>query len=258
MVFYLVPLGQPATNIVSLPINAPFKHNASNGRVWLRVGLEHTPKKSGQLISFGSDRSRCDINLPEGCPMQCHFFIHPRTRELLLRDDSSNSSTILFASAEPAASRFSLPDAQPRQRVVLGAIQNARIRMHNALFTLGWGPSRCSALEAARTMPRFTPSGALSSNPVDLLEGGRIVHSRMAQLGQGSSAKVFLTLNLKTGDHLAVKIFVFRRGMESKGKEVVRKEVDMMKELSHVSYLPLGHLASLWWLICLSAKHSCL
>ncbi len=123
--FYLLPQNKAATSIVSLPSNASFKHtDSSDGSVWLRIGIDHTPKCSGRLVSFGHDDSCCDILLPEGYPQkQCHFYIHPRTLEVILRDDTSDYSTILFSSPTPNETRFSLPDAQPRQRVVLEAVK---------------------------------------------------------------------------------------------------------------------------------------
>ena len=235
--FYLLPQNQAAARIVSLPSNASFKHSdPSDGSAWLRVGIDHIPKSSGRLVSFGRDHSCCDILLPEGYPQkQCHFYIHPGTFEVLLRDDTVDYSTILISSNTPAETRFSLPDGQPRQRVVLEAIRNAHIRMQKALFMVGWSGTRRMAFEAARATSKFLLSGAVGSPAADLLENGRIVHRRIRRLGSGSYGKVFLTVNLKTGDHLAVKVFEFKPEVEREGKDLVRQEVDLIKELSHVS-----------------------
>ncbi len=101
-----------------------------------------------------------------------------------------------------------------------------------------WSETRKDALEAARGTFKFSPRVALGSRAADSLEHGRIVHRRICRLGSGSFAKVFLTVNLKTGDHLAVKIFGFEPELEQEGKELVRQEVDLMKDLSHVSLEP--------------------
>ncbi len=100
---------------------------------------------------------------------------------------------------------------------------------------IGWSGTRKNAYEAARATSKFSPSVALGSHAADLLEHGRIVHRRIRRLGSGSYGKVFLTVNLKTGDHLAVKIFEFEAEVETEGKKLVRQEVDLMKDLSHVS-----------------------
>jgi hypothetical protein len=233
-------------DVVSFPVNAPFKGPSLNNEgEWLHIGIEHTPKNFGQLISFGRDPSCCDIILPEGSPKQCHFFIHPQSREVLLRDDSHDNSTVLFASSSPAEWRLNLPDVQPRQRVMLPVKRYASIRMRNALFRLGWSETIQHAHQAAQAMHVSTPAVALSSNPVDALENGQIFHQPIIQLGQGTSGKVFLTVNLKTGEHLAVKNFRFPPGNERKGKDIVRREVNLMKALSHVSFQPTRHLALL-------------
>ena len=248
--FYLLPQNEQAAQVVSLSSNAPFKHiNSDDGSEWLRVGIRHIPKNPGRLVSFGCDRCCCDIILPEGFPRwQCHFFINPLTAELLLRDDTVDGTTVLTASNDPADPRFDLPDAHPRQRVVVQDIRNARIRMQNALFMLGWSGTINSAMDAAKTMSRFAPSPAFRSSLADLRERGQIVHRRIRKLGRGGAAKVYLTLNLKTGDHLAVKIFRFDPTVEMAGKIEVKREVDLLKRLSHVSS-ELLRLFGLWMLI---------
>lgn len=245
--FYLLPQNQAAVSIVSLPSNASFKHSEPrDGSVWLRVGIDHIPKSPGRLVSFGCDHSCCDILLPEGYPQkQCHFYIHPRTFEILLRDDTADYSTILISSNTPTETRFSLPDGQPRQRVVLEAVKNAHIRMRKALFMIGWAGTRDVAFEAARATSKFSPSVALGSRAADIFENGRIVHRRISRLGTGSYGKVFLTVNLKTGDHLAVKVFEFAPEVEREGKDLVRQEVELIKELSHVCLEALDCCSSL-------------
>jgi hypothetical protein len=235
LIFNLVPENDVAEAVVAHADNAPFKHtNPTEGTVSLGVGIVHSPKNAGHLLSFGNDSVCCDIFLPQGCPKQCHFFINPRSREVLLRDDSDDSSTALLSSANPDESRFSLPHAQHRQRVVLAAINNARICMCDALFRLVWSGNRDGALEAAQRTRKFPPDPALRSSELDLLENGHIIHSRIKTLGEGASAKVFRTLNLKTGDHFAVKIYKFDFSVEQAGKDAVRKEVNLIAGLSHV------------------------
>ena len=232
--FYLAPEGEIATRILSDPVNALFKHAHRDGREVFRIGDDHSPKTSGQLITFGSDRSCCDIILPEGFPpKQCHFFINPRTGELLLRDDTEDETTWLSHSNFPS---FSLPSSmQPRQRVVPTAEHRVQVAMQRANFHLVWGnPKR--AFQAAWTKSLIPQN--IASRDQRILQSGRIVHSRMRELGQGATAKVYLTLDLNTGDHLAVKTFLREPGESEHQvnivKHLARMEVRVMSKLSHV------------------------
>jgi hypothetical protein len=243
--FFLVPQDQAADDILTIGLNARFRNtDPEDGSLSLRVGLDHQPRQPGQLISFGRDRSRCDVVLPAGfSARQCHFFIHPRTGEVILRDDSINSSTSLLHLNESLTTRCALPDSQPRQRVVPHTMQEICIRMHNAVFMVFWC-DKVRAFEATKTMPRFrAPLTVVLADP---LENGQIVHQHIHGLGQGATAEVFKTLNLKTGDHLAVKIFKHAPDNEEAIKRVVRIEVELISQLSHVSSGILQNLVSVF------------
>lgn len=232
--FYLAPEGEIATRILSDPVNASFKHPQPDGVDIFRIGVDHSPRTSGQLVTFGTDRSCCDIILPPGFPLkQCHFFINPRTGELLLRDDSADETTLLTHSNLPF---FSLPSStQPRQRVVPTAEHRARVTMQRARFHLIWGSPKI-AFPAAWTKSLISPN--ITSRDQRILQNGQLVHSRMRELGQGATAKVYLTLDLNTGDHIAVKTFSREQGKsEHRGntvKRLARMEVRVMSKLSHV------------------------
>ncbi len=236
--FYLDPLDQAAAQIVSLPVNLRFKHILVEGRACLRVGVDHVPKRPGQLISFGRNPSLCDIALPQDFPgTQCHFSINPQSGELLLRDDTEDMSTLLSAPSTPEDQRLRLPDSRPRQRVVLTTEKGNLIRMKNAQFLLLWSEraTRERALEEAKNKAMIGPGVALNLGSDLGLERGQIIHSRIAELGKGVTATVFKTLNLNTGDHLAVKSFHFESPKHQDAvKVVVRKEVVLLSQLSHV------------------------
>lgn len=257
---YLDPQNQAAVQIVTLPVNARFKHTRPDKTAWLRIGIDHDPKNLGQLISFGCDSTCCDIILRPGfAQRQCHLFIHPRTGELLLRDDTTDHSTEIFGSNDPLEHKFRLPDTQPRQRVLLAVAENVRIKMKDALFKVNWS-ERLRAFNAAKMMPMITQSVAHSFTRADHVESGRIVHRRVSKLGKGATATVFLTLNLKTGDQIAVKIFnkfkTIAEEMES--KKYVKREVDLMSRLSHVRFLIRQSFLGSMLLIYLPAEYSCL
>lgn len=222
---------------MSLPVNAHFKHILQSGKAHLRIGIDHRPKRPGQLVSFGRDPSSCDVVLPQEFPeRQCHFFIHSRTGELVLRDDTANDSTLLFIPSTPSDPTLTLPDCHPRQRVVLASEQAPNIKMGDALFTLLWG-ERERAFQAAKNTPIITRSPPQGLTPALGLERGKIVHKCVGELGKGATATVFKTLNLHTGDYLAVKIFSFDSWIyEDIAKKEVRKEVGVLSQLSHVRF----------------------
>jgi hypothetical protein len=233
--FYLNPLDQAAAQIVSLAENAPFK---LSGKACFRIGVDHDSKNPGQLVSFGSDPACCDIILPQGYPQkQCHFFIHPGTGELLLRDDTTHGSTSLSSLNDPSDLMVGLPDSQPRQRVVINTETEFLFKMVEASFTLMWIDRR-GALEAAKTKPMIRRSVAHISKRYLLPENGKIVHKPIKELGCGGSATVFKTLNLNTGSHLAVKKFRPIPGLSGREdkllKEEYRREVGLVSRLSHV------------------------
>jgi hypothetical protein len=233
--FYLNPLDKAAAQIVSLTENAPFK---LRGKACFRIGVGHDPKNPGQLVSFGSDPACCDIILPQGYSQtQCHFFIHPGTGELLLRDDTTRGSTSLSSLDDPLDLIIGLPNSQPRQRVVVNTEPEFLFKMGEASFMLMWIDRR-AALEAARTKSMITRSVAPISNRYLLPENGKIVHKPIRELGRGASATVFETLNLRTGSHLAVKKFRpipgISRREERVLKEEYKREVRLVSQLSHV------------------------
>jgi hypothetical protein len=239
--FYLVPQGTLATDIISDRANARFKHRLPSGKDVLRFGFNHTPKKNGSFVSFGSNSNCCDVLLPRDFPqMQCHFFTNRQSGELLLRDDTANEDTFLSV---PGGAKFYLPDTQPRQRVLLTSEGDIVIKMQLAQFKLLWGTAR-EGLESAKA--KYMPSNASQNLPTAIKQkenryvrsDANIVHHHIKKLGRGVSAKVFLTTDLTTGDHLAVKEFYMPEdGDEERLKMGVRKEVDLISQLSHVRSL---------------------
>lgn len=243
--FDLVPVDSAAAQIVSLPQNEFFKANLS-GKVCLKIGVDHNPKHAGQLISFGRDSSSCDVTLPPGFPeKQCHFFVHPRTREVLLRDDTSHGSTSLADPDDVSNLALGLPTSQPRQRVLLNTIPEFVLKMENATFILAWS-DRGRAFDAAKTTSIVRESVAITSSRHLLLQDGSLIHSPFQQLGLGDSATVFKTLNLNTGSHLAVKIFHPIPGISERAdknlKREYKREAKLISRLSHVSNSILQHL----------------
>jgi hypothetical protein len=236
--FFLTPEDEEARQIVSSPSNAFFKHKAPNRTTGLRIGVDHVPKTPGQLLTFGTDPSACDILLPQGFPRtQCHFFIHPHTGELLLRDDTADRSTILTTRH---GQDFELPNMELRQRVLLLEEATQYIRMQQTVrFRLIWGQST-AAIYAAKTNPRIMPERALETDQARIYENGKIVHRVIKAVGERHVAAIYLTLDLNTGDHLAVKVWDRKsEDVETDAKTYAKQEVELFSKLSHVRY---GHL----------------
>ena len=239
--FFLAPESPLAHEIVYFTGNASFKHKTPDKTVGLRIGLDHIPKTPGALVSFGIDRSSCDIILPQGFALrQCLFFIHPHTGEVLLRDTTRNASTALITAT---GGQLNLPNIEPRQRVVLTTESIQYVQMGATVrFRLIWGKPK-EAFRSAKTKPELLPRWAVDRPQPRICEDGKIVHKILKNIGVGYSATVFSTVDLNTGDHLAVKVY-FRfdsEEKETKTKNNVLKEVELVSKLSHVRYKIFWH-----------------
>ena len=239
--FYLEPENEAARKIVSISANEWFRESRPGGKDVFRVGFDHEPKTPGQLISFGSYSRLSDIVLPQNyARMQCHFWMHPGTGELLLMDDTDNKTTEVNVAG---GSKYNLPKTGLRQRVV-SIHSNLLLRMQAAHFRLWWGPTTIQS-EAAKTMfnnhqnRRSVAQASASVYPAGFSPSARrgtlLQHHRLRELGRGTSAIVYLTVDLATGDHFAVKTWQHAADI---GKEwfraAVKREMQVSTELSHV------------------------
>jgi hypothetical protein len=253
---YLAPRDQSAIQIVSSEDNALFRWKNKDGELVLRIGVDHTPKVPGHLVSLGSDRSWCDIVLPPAFPSrQCHIFINPQTGYLLLRDDTPDHATTLKV---PGNQKFSLPRSQPRQKVLFGHGRTASIAMQKTAHfeLLRWAEPSQVIKAAARKKALFLQSAAPGSAQRRVLENERIVHEYIRALGSGGYGDVFETLDLGTGDILAVKTFRFTsRQEEIDVKKQGKQEVNVLSNLKHVRSNSCQSRVGLLLLICLSATY---
>lgn len=230
---YLRPRGSPALNLMRDEANARFMHTDTKGFVSLRIGVDHIPKIPGQLITFGHDVARCDIVLPPGCSqMQCHFFINPSSGELLLRDDSPDRSTYLGGAK---GRKLDLQNVEPRQMVVLQTEKGGYIMLPSGVqFIIAWDQPK-EAFLAAKTKSNILPITEHISSSTGVYETRGLVHRQIRRLGRGSTATVYLTVDLYTGDHLAVKTFHFEsKAQEEMVKSEVKRELSLLSMVSHV------------------------
>ena len=235
--FYLIADSRSASRVVDIPENVMFRLLPEKSLKYggFAIGPNHKPKLSRQFLSIGSDYQTCDILLPKGFPeRQCHFFVHPVTGELLLHDDSPNNGTSLSVGGTDT-SKFNLPLDKPRQRVLPQSHDRITLTFARQLrFKLLWGSPR-SAFEAIenRKLMSHTVRGA---NRVRTLENGQLIHHILHPLGAGETATVYKTIDLNTGDYLAVKVYdISSKTIEEKACRNVRKEQALLSRLAHVS-----------------------
>jgi hypothetical protein len=233
--FYLEPEDEAARDIVSRSTNEWFTESRPDGTTVLRIGFHHELKTPGQLISFGSNPRLSDVILPQGYPRrQCHFWMHPTTGELLLQDDTEDKSTILNVAG---GSKYHLPDTGPRQRVLTTHL-SMLIIMQSARFRLSWGPM-INNYKMRLSLAQSFASALLCPTPSQpSARRGPLVHHVLHELGRGTSAIVYQTIDLTTGDHLAVKTWQHAANINEQWfSEIVKKEMQITSELSHVRTL---------------------
>lgn len=156
--------------------------------------------------------------------MQCQFILNETTHEIILRDRSAYQSTLLTN----GLSSKQLLRGVPRQRVIrrpdnltigMGGVNGDLVK-----FDLAWAPLDDEArFNAAQVVQEFVelpqnPRFAITRNDRDTesdryemrmqtpWDSTRLTHRKLKQLGQGSFDTVYQTVDLHTGDHLAVKI----------------------------------------------------
>lgn len=239
--FYLIPENEAAREIVSMSANDWFRESRPGGKDVFRVAFDHEPKNPGQLISLGSYSRLCDIVLPESyARRQCHFWIHPGTGELLLVDDTDEKTTKVDVTG---GSKYRLPKTGLRQRVI-SIHPTVLLRMQAAHFRLWWCPTTLQS-ETARTAfnnhqsrPSFAQAALPASPgayPPSVRPGSLLQHHNLRELGRGSSAVVYLTVDLATGDYLAVKTWRHAIDRRRAGfRAAVGREIQVSMELAHV------------------------
>jgi hypothetical protein len=260
VLLWLEAANAPARDIIALEANSLYRVEIGSRRV-LKVGLQTSPKVSGRLVSLGRDPSSNDLLLPDRIfsKNHCHIYLNESSSALILRDTSSTKSTQVTY-LELADDRLYRLQGDPRQRVLL---TTHRILMHvgPAQFRIIWRVPKeldaRQALEEAKaafakkqvapeldltfldlqSLPStayelrsyYTPSVASQYQKLP-----KIVHEKQRLLGSGAFGKVYETVDLNTGSLLAVK--TSNRGIDdSKYKRSLKREVEILAQLSHVS-----------------------
>lgn len=248
----LIPLSEEALKIAIDPANRRFMQRTDRGDVVITVPMDNISKTKGNLITFGRDQNVCDIYLGENKyygRTHCYIYIHRVSGVLILQDVSSSHSTRIEVKGERDG-RFDL-QGHPRRRVLTTSNVSV-IGIRHAAFQLSFSGRLTEAQDAsvrrAKLSDHLTRTSVerMGSVPpqhmtrvqappygVQLLK--KICHLPGRDLGRGSYGEVKLTLNLDSGDLLAVKRFMISPGAEKHMKERAKIEVLLLSELSHVS-----------------------
>jgi FHA domain len=249
----LIPRNEEALRIVTDPVNGPFLRLTGAGDVVISLPLDNISKTKGNLVTFGRDPSVCDVYLGSSkyyAKTHCFIYVHPVSGEFVLQDVSSSQSVGLGVESGDDR-RFHLQGA-PRRRV-LATSRCTIFGIRQAAFQLSWCGRQSDVQQAKMrhvaqrdhlTRTSVERESVLPPQPgtrvqppaahgVQLLR--KIDHQPRGDLGSGSYGKVKLTVDLDSGDLLAVKQFPIRPELEKQQKEKVKHEVLLLSKLSHVS-----------------------
>ncbi|KAI9791199.1 MAG: hypothetical protein M1816_004191 [Peltula sp. TS41687] len=259
--FWLFPANVAAQKVVNDRSNHSCvqRDPADWSRAAIRVGFANEPKDPTRLLSFGRDSERNDVILagPQFDKDQCHFFVNEESGELLLRDTSPRNTTKLLADVE--REKFQLGGVL--RQCVVRAAGNLRLVINEAVFRFHWSNHQhadgSQAFFAAKTGFAARSKLAITSTalgPVRQMDQAMVTELPMVpddntRLGAGSYGKVSLVVDVRTGNHVAVKIVehhppqefkrVGRHGQSKliceekiwKGK--LKREVQMLANLRH-------------------------
>lgn len=247
----LIPRNEESLRIVQDRVNESFMRLTSAGDVVLRLPLDNISKTKGNLITFGRDQTICDIYLGSSkyyARTHCYIYIHPISGEFVLQDVSSSQSVGIGVEGGDDGRYFM--QGVPRRRV-LATSKCTVIGIRQAAFQLSWcgGPievqqakmrhakqrgvlTRTSVERESLPPPQHNTRVRQPLHGISLLT--RIVHEPKGDLGNGTYGKVKLTVDLDSGNLLAVKQFPIRPELEKQQKEHVKVEVLLLSKLSHV------------------------
>jgi hypothetical protein len=271
---YLVPLNENALDVLNLPANKGlFGYEPNSHQPALALDLDGRQRDPAIVATIGRALTH-NLILPPSrhySRHQCSFFHNRSSRELLIEDHSSSGNTCIEYSDE-ALSKFEF--GGPLRRRVLRTTGTIRLSFYTASFSLHVN-SHHHLLNDVKTLllnkpvakdlePSFLPLSLPATikhtrvrTPQEHAHQDQaICHYRTRELGRGLFGIVFETINVVTGDHLAVKtICVKQEDLDEKTiKETVKSQIKNLQEIAHVSQSPLKLLDRTQSLI-LTAEH---
>ena len=166
------------------------------------------------------------IEGPTVSPIQCSFQINPLSNEILLCDNSSNKS--IDTNGGPSVTYD--PARQPRRVVIRHGVNNifkaSSSKNEYVHFEIIWHPY---AVEL-RDQISFS---RLRRDPTPVDQTIMTRHFRTKELGSGAFGTVHPTIDIDSGDILAVKVVKFPSDPIS--YQNARREVEILSGLCHVS-----------------------
>lgn len=257
-----------AQRIIDDEANSSFRVT-QDGRSFLAIGLQGTSKLPGRLASFGRDPTQNDIILTERLYSRnhCHIFFNASTTHLILRDTSGTKATqVVYKSTNNAENKKLQLQDDPRQRILLYKSDLILI-IGSAHFQVMWRdlsePQVRQKVEASRkafALQRVSPELDVTSLELQRFRPKQyetrsaytpdvgsmfkrlpmITHEKIKFLGQGAFGTVHEIIDLHTGNVWAVKTSGKKGGNNNSYKEALKREVEVLAFLSHVSYLLVG------------------
>lgn len=252
---HLVPLNEEALEILRLPANervlgyTPDKHELA-----LALDIDGRHRDPLVVATIGRDRTH-NVVLPpfqHYARNQCSFFHNRPFGELLIEDHSGARSTSIDY-LEEGLEKFRLGGPLRRRVVRYPAI--TRLILHNACFSLEVVLNQFVSdlknyilnipippdLEPSILPLSLPPTNkhTRTAAPKEHVPNQGICHFRIREIGRGLSGIVSETVNVVTGDHMAVKtICVREKDLDEKViKDAAKSQIDNLEKLDHVSEL---------------------
>lgn len=216
--FYLVPDNHNAQKVVNDPDNAPYVE-LKDGEPSLHLDFTGL---ANDRITLG--RTNCTITLPDhyGAGIQrthCYFRCNSSTGAVILNDNSSNRSTLVYDQDVD----FSVPMSQAMNSVVVTRRFNRNIAIGNKKyykFRLVWDGDEPVRNFLTQHPNQFGPE-TFDTTKARYIQG--------QVLGMGGFGLVRKAVNIHNGQAMAVKRFY---NLEGRGHVMAIREVNNMLKLS--------------------------
>ena len=252
---HLVPLNEEALKILRLPANegvlgyTPDKHQPA-----LALDIDGRHRDPLVVATIGRDRTH-NVILPPSrlyARNQCSFFHNRSSGELLIEDHSTSRNTYIEY-LEEGLEKFQLSGLLRRRVVKCPA--TIRLTFHEACFSLEVfldplvsdlknyilnkpTPRDLEPSILALTLPP-TIKHTRTAGPKEHIPDQCICHFPIREIGRGLCGIVSETINVFTGDHMAVKTIVVKKDLGEKGiKDAAKSQIENLKKLDHVSGPP--------------------
>lgn len=257
----LLPRTKEALAIACDPRHQPYFHTSPTGRRGLQISLKHKSKKPGNcLVSFGRDPRLCDIVLGTSkyySHVHCYIHINKTSGELVLYDSSRDGSTELKMEDDEG---YDLQGA-PRRRVIPAGIDGL-FGIKSIRFLIKKKDDPSGTQDTRERIANSRPSDYLSHTTIvrssclphehntriqpprpkpGVQPLTKIVHRPRKFMGQGAFGSVSLTVDLDSGNLLAVKRMWIGQEYERKWKQQAKHEVLMLADLEHPHIIVFVH-----------------